>query len=394
MPRTVERHLHSVLTFDNNKPKRAPPSLINLPPVVTNCKDVQKNPVSTSYLTPNIYEAIGPIQRITAQYDQYVANDTNATNGTDDQNALAPQDPNDLLSNIQLQMMYVVDSQRGSPALFVVKGWLSGDNSRWFDCIVRNDPVLSNTMDLRKNGYQPMPEFDTVLQTYNALVHDYSPTGVSSPILLEGRQKQWKPPTEMKWTMVGIENHTLVLWVGPHRVISQPGHTTHIYIHPKPRHVLIDKITQHPELCTMMELIRLRLGTTSSNYALFPLPSDPPMCKVEHEGVERENARNAIVALRERSWAAIHYKRDPALSREFFHTEDTYVNRYLTKASAVAACCAKVQPTIFAIWGQLYTGMAEQSSHCVSFPPTQYTQHQDDDTSPFFPPHIDYKAVF
>lgn len=391
MPRTVERPLQSIVSFECNKPKSSSPSLINLPAETVSPNQVHPSVstpfVVTPYLNPVVYEPVSPVQRITEHYKQYVATAVNH------QSNLVAKNPDDMLANIKLQMMYVVDSQRGSPALFVVKGWLTGDNSKWFDCIARNDPSIPNTIDFTKNGYQEIPQFDTVLKAYNELVDRY-PHETNSAIVSEGRRKHWNPPTEMRWTMVGIENHTLVVWVGPHRVISQPGHTTHIYIHPKPRDALIDEMNTQPQLRTMMETIRLRLGATSSEHALFPLPTDQPSCGTDYNPTEQENARNAIGALRERSWAAIHYKRDSTLSRQFFQKEENPVNTYFTKARAVATCCAKVQPTVFAIWQQLYKGISEHSSHYVSFPPTEYTQYRDDDSSPFFPPHIDYRAVF
>lgn len=413
MTRTVKRQMKSIVTFQTDKVKSdAPrPPLLTLP-MDTPCNKVPSPPtlhlerptwasssfaslsisspfVVTPYMNPTVYEPVSPIQRITEHYKHYVAN------SNDEQSTHQAKHPNDLLGNIQLQMMYVVDSQRGSPALFVVKGWMTDDNSRWFDCIVRNDSSLSNRIDLTKNVYQEIPQFDVVLQRYNTLVREYATSSNDDPVIIEGRKMQWKPPTEMKWAMVGIENHTLVIWVGPHRVISQPGHTTHIYMNPKPREMLIEEMQKHPPMRTMMETIRLRLGSTASEHDLFPLPTDTVSNHVTRpQPVDYDHAHDAIRALRERSWAAIHYRRDAKLSREFFETTAQDANTYFAKTTSVSNCCARVQPIVFAIWETLYDGLSEQSIQYVSFPPTEYTQYKDDDTSPFFPPHIDYRAVF
>ena len=177
--------------------------------------------------------------------------------------------------------------------------------------------------------------------------------------------------------------------MGPHRVIKQPGYTTHIYINPEPKDSLLRRMESSPQLKAMMQLLRLHINSSDPNGRLFPLHEDlPDECSTD--SVFQDRAQDSIRNLKYRSWDAIHFKHESAITNAFHLTrQDSPYNRWFQNATTIAKCCALVAPFIRTLWHELYE---LPHSTQVAFPPTQYTQYADDDTSPFFPPHIDYKA--
>lgn len=387
MPRTVGMQLRPVISFplsstSSSSPMTTQPMAHSFPSLATLPSTLP--PTSNTELLP----CGGSFSGVITQYEDYVSSEAASVQ------AFRAKDDSKSVANTKIQMMYVVESQRGSPALFVVNGWMIGDNARWFNALVQTHPLITKTMDFSKDGYQELPEFDVALQMYNLFVEGFDENLEVNDALYNlkklGLCKEWKRPSKMKWVMVGIENHTLVMWMGPHRVIEQPGYTTHIYINPEPKDSLLQRMKNSPQLTDMMQMIRLHMNSEDQNGRMFPLHEDTQDEFLTDDSVFQDRAQDSIRTLNDRSWDAIHFKHDHSITNAFHSTkQDLPYNRWFQNASTVAKCCALVAPFIRTLWHELYE---LPHSTQVAFPPTQYTQYADDDTSPFFPPHIDYKA--
>ena len=366
---------------------------------------------------------------------------------------LRPILPHDLLSNTQLQYMFVVESQRGAPALFALKGWFEGDNASWFEAIARVHPQHGGTIDLRADGYQAMPHFDDILREYNGLIDEWG----SRPRAPEQREwtatvcaiadrQRWTRPTHMQWTLVAIDDQSLIVWAGPHRIVQQPGATIHLYPQPLARPALLEQMRAQTHVKLVADAMRALLSQAMQTKRSLPIEpelheSAPPISLDDSLGV------SVVAALRRQSWAIVPFTRRVELLRPFYKTHlqarpssvggtHTYVHRAtglddLTIAhvsietrmqqhvsthtqtsdygatrwqtvpspvrsafacpDGVAECCHTSAAAIQSVWRALYKDIPAQRAH-VCFTPTYYNEYADDDHDMAVPPHIDYAA--
>lgn len=296
--------------------------------------DEKHNPV-TIHLTEK--ERVSLLSKL---YDEYSISQT-----TSSHTSFVPRQSNSLLHNIKIQMMYVVHSQRGSPALFTVQGWLIEDNAKWFHELQQSIQEFKVGVALTQDGYQVLDRFDDILRIYNQeLVGQNSTDATIEAVLFKGLSKGWRPPKPMRWTLVPVENHSLIIWAGPHRVTSQPGSATYMYLHPESRESLTSRASEHQQLHRMLK--ELNAISSDLGQLIHPLMIgiDPDITFYE----EKEQAERLLNELHKDSFAIFHYVQDTHLTHsydqvkerlELIHTIDPHYHSPLDNACATIKCC-------------------------------------------------------
>lgn len=331
---------------------------------------------------------------LSKMYDEYSISQT-----TSNSTSFVPRYENSLLHKIKIQMMYIVHSQRGSPALFTVQGWLVEDNAKWFHELKQSIDEFNTGTVLTQDGYQVLDRFDDILRVYNQeLVSQNSTSAIVGDILYKGLSKGWSPPKPMRWVLVPVENHSLVIWAGPHRVTSQPGSATYMYLHPERRESLIHRAHEHLQLHSMLKELNAKSSNLGQIIHPTVLESNTDLTFYD----EKAHAKRLMDELHNDSFAIFHYVQDTHLTQsydqvkkrlELLHTIDPHYHSPLDNACATIKCCYMVTPLIQAIWHSLYKDIPDDRL-LVAFPPTRYVRYEDNGESESFPPHIDFAAVF
>jgi len=270
---------------------------------------------------------------------------------------------NTRLHRTQLQYMYVISSPSGSPALFTIANWFHSNNADWFEELSKHYPTNNQKMDLRSDGYHELQEFDTILASYNELCD--SQFKMDGPewmhrTLHKGKENHWEPPEKMHWTHAVIDAHTMVVWAGPHRVIRQPGATTHVYMSP-----FYHTDTSKP-----------------CNYTFTD------------NTLNRDWGIDMVQQLLNKSWCVTHFTRDGSIDSELNAFNQDTGPEYPSTAcpQAINKCCSAAAPAIHNLWHVLYSNIPSDIP-IVSYPPTTHIRYDEQSRGPSHPPHIDYCAM-
>lgn len=334
-------------------------------------------PAATNHSVPPVHELALDVPGATDKKHLHVANRTDQTNQTNQaiqakpsvscaprneareptlrdikvppldgsvlRHGLHPKTTQDLLSNTQLQYMFVVESQRGAPALFTLKGWFDKDNASWFESVARAHPQHGGTLDFRAEGYQPLQGFDELLKEYNQLVEEERVLSEDVEPAVEpvrkdhwkttvraiAQRQRWSKPTRMQWTLVAIDDQSLIVWAGPHRIVQQPGATIHLYLQPVTRSAMLKHVDARKSTGIVMEMMRALLpprsgaskrfagSANSSEYNSVPteteLTSTPPSIMIDES-----LGPSMVAALRRQSWAIVPLPRRVELIQPFY----------------------------------------------------------------------------
>ena len=310
---------------------------------------------------------------------------------------LEPHDISDRLSRTQLQYMYIVESQRGSPALFVINSWFYGHNVDLFKWLIINNPnFTTSTVSLTDDYVGDLPNFDEHLRLFNTVVgvsvsKDYKllPEWVPKSTLLS-----FKYITHMSWSRVAIDDQTLIIWAGPYRILEQPGAATYIHMNVLTTKAAKVTLDQNPILSAITDRLRVSLNYDMIKH-IIPTAHDlnhkriPPTLS---SGDWSIMGQVAITNLRMRSWHSLCTFRSLEFAN-MFHFDSSInasVNNYqfspLLVPRGFAMCCRLVAPFVQEIWNILY-----KNKPTLLFLPTAYSQYHDfDDVSPSTNPRVDH----